>query len=197
MWLSLDWYHIEMNDAIVQVSAQDYVGLAFDDQSQPEFRRQPGTLRLFLPRSWHRRNRRPEGYLPNIVGYDVSGIDAQFDWSFPLGAGEADVNWLVSWMDYFKSTEAQGLPPLDEAGHVGNFIGGSLPRWKWNLNASYAWDALTLAVEWRYVDGMRDRIGRTSPCPSQDYLDVFASYEFMQGMLDGLDAAWGYRESNR
>ena len=191
MWLSLDWYQIEMNDAIVQVSAQDYVGLCFDRRVNPNFdinqelcgyfSRDPSTGEIVDLRDIYQ----------NIVGYDVSGIDAQFDWSFPLGAGEADVNWLVSWMDYFKSTEAQGLPPFDEAGHVGNFIGGSLPRWKWNLNASYAWDALTLAVEWRYVDGMRDRDREDFSVPSQDYLDVFGSYEFTQGMLDGLTLRGG------
>ena len=58
-------------------------------------------------------------------------------------------------MDHFETTEVQGLPAeFDEVGFVG-FFGGSFPEWKWNLNLSYRQGALTLAGQWRYIDGMR------------------------------------------
>jgi len=81
---------------------------------------------------------------------------------------------------------AQGLPPVDGVGVIGFEIGGSLPEWKWNVNLSYSWSGLTVGGQWRYVDGMHDFEWPDYRVPSHDYLDLFASYEVGQGLLDGL-----------
>lgn len=186
MRLSLDWYRIEVDDAIVQVSALNYIPLCFDARVNPGFSADNELCRLF--------SRNPASgdivdlmdIYQNIVGFEVSGIDLQFDWSFGAGPGDVGVNWLASWMDYFETIEVEGLPPVDEVGRIGNFIGGTLPEWKWNLNLSYTWDALSLGGRWRYIDGMRDREFQDYTVPSYDCFDLFASYVFDQGLLDGL-----------
>jgi len=43
----------------------------------------------------------------NIVGFEVSGIDAQLDWSFGLGPGQMGVNVLASWLDEYIVTKVQ------------------------------------------------------------------------------------------
>jgi outer membrane receptor protein involved in Fe transport len=186
MQLSLDWYRIEVKDAIVQASALNYIPLCFDARVNPEFSADNELCRLF--------SRDPASgdivdlmdINQNIVGFEVSGIDLQFDWSFGAGPGEVGVNWLASWMDYFQTIDAEGLPPVDEVGRIGNFIGGTLPEWKWNLNLSYTWNALSLGGRWRYIDGMRDRDFEDYTVPSYDYFDLFASYVIDEGMLGGL-----------
>jgi len=187
MQLSLDWYRIEVEDAIIQASAQNYIPLCFDARVNPGFSTDNEMCRLF--------SRDPASgdivdlmdIYQNIVGFEVSGIDLQFDWSFGAGPGDVGVNWLASWMDYVETIEAEGLPPVDEAGRIGgNFIGRTLPEWKWNLNLSYTWNALSLGGRWRYVDGMRDHEVEDYTVPSFDYLDLFASYVVDQGVLDGL-----------
>ena len=185
MRFSLDWYRIEMDDAIVQLTALDYVPLCFDPRTNPNFSASYELCRLF--------SRDPASgdivdltdINQNIVGFEVSGVDAQFDWSFGLGPGEMGVNVLASWMGEFVVTKVQGLPSVDDVGRVGVDLGASHPEWKWNLNLSYAWNSLVVGGQWRYIDGMRDRDEDYS-VPSYDYLDVFATYEFGPGMLDGL-----------
>jgi len=186
MQVSLDWYRIEVEDAIVQATALNYIPLCFDARVNPGFSPDNELCRLF--------SRDPSSgdivdlmdIYQNIVGFEVSGIDLQFDWSFGAGRGDVGVNWLASWMDYFDSIDAEGLPAVNEVGHIGNFIGGSLPEWKWNLNLSYTWNALSLGGRWRYIDGMRDREFDDYTVPSYDYFDLFASYVVEEGMLSGL-----------
>jgi iron complex outermembrane recepter protein len=187
MQLSLDWYRIELTDAITQVFANNYVPQCFDARVNPDFDANNEVCRYFSRDPVTHDIADLEDINRNIVGYEVSGIDAQFDWSFDLGPGNANLNWLVSWMDRFETTEVQGLPIVDSVGLVGgNFLGGSLPEWKANLNVSYAWGGLSLTGQWRYIDGMHDRDVPEYEVPSYDYIDAYASYEFGQGMLDGL-----------
>lgn len=186
MRLSIDWYRIEMEEAIVRASALNYIPLCFDARVNPGFSADNELCRLF--------SRDPASgdivdlmdIYQNIVGFEVSGIDLQFDWSFGAGPGEVGINWLASWMDYFESIDAEGLPPDDEVGRIGTFIGGTLPEWKWNLNLSYTWSALSLGGRWRYIDDMRDRTFDDYTVSSFNYFDLFASYVIDEGMLSGL-----------
>jgi iron complex outermembrane receptor protein len=185
MQFSLDWYRIELEEAIAQVGADDYVPQCFDARVNPEFDPDHEVCRNF--------SRDPSTHdvvvsdlYQNIVGYEVSGVDAQFDWSFDVGPGDAHLNWLVSWLDTFETTQVQGLEPVDEVGFVGTFLGGSLPEWKSNVNLTYNWGDFTLAGQWRYIAGMRDLFVPEYQVPSYDYLDVYTSYEFADGVLAGL-----------
>ncbi len=187
MQLSLDWYRIELTDAIAQVFANNYVPQCFDARVNPDFDANNEVCRYFSRDPVTHDIAGLEDLNRNIVGYEVAGIDAQFDWTFDLGPGTANLNWLVSWMDRFETTEVQGLPVVDSVGLVGgNYLGGSLPEWKANLNVSYAWGGLSLTGQWRYIDGMRDRDVPEYEVPSYDYIDAYASYEFGPGLLDGL-----------
>jgi outer membrane receptor protein involved in Fe transport len=190
MHLSVDWYSIEMQDAIVATSASDYVPWCFDALVNPSFDASNEQCRQFSRDPASGEIVELQDINQNIVGYDVSGIDTQFDWSFAAGPETAGVNLLVSWMDSFENVPVRGLPPQDDVGYVGGFLGGSFPEWKWNLNLNYAWGGLTVAAQWRYVDSMSDRNWDYS-ISSQDYFDLFAGYEFGPGMFDGLTLRGG------
>jgi outer membrane receptor protein involved in Fe transport len=187
MQLSIDWYRIQMDDAIFQVSAENYVPWCFDARVNPTFNPGNQMCRLF--------SRDPASgeivdlldIYQNIIGYEVSGVDVQFDWGFGAGPGTIGVNLLASWMDYFEAADVQGIPPVDDVGRIGGItVGGTLPEWKWNLNLSYAWSAMTFGGRWRYIDSMRDREEEDFTVPSRDYFDLYASYVLGPGMLDGL-----------
>ena len=186
MQLSLDWYRIEMADVLGPASAYNYIPLCFDARVNPEFDANYKLCRYFSRDAVTGEIVDLMDIYQNDGSFEVSGIDAQFDWGFDLGPGEACVNWLVSWMDQFETTEVQGLPPFDDVGFVNAFIAGSFPEWKSNLNLSYTQGALTLAGQWRYIDGMRHRFVPEYELPSYDYFDLFASYEFDPGIFDGL-----------
>jgi outer membrane receptor protein involved in Fe transport len=190
MQLSVDWYRIEVDDAISTVYAYEYVPLCFDSRSNPGFDVDNELCGYFARDSVTGEIEDFGDIYRNIVGYTVSGIDTQFDWRFGAGPGEVGVNWLVSWLSEFETREYEGLPPEDRVGRTGRDIGGSLPEWKWNLNLRYDWGPATVALQWRYIDGMRD-IDWDYEVPSYDYFDVFASYEFEAGPLAGLTLRGG------
>ena len=104
MQLSVDWYRIEVEEAIVQATALNYIPLCFDARVNPGFSADNELCRLF--------SRDPASgdivdlldIYQNIVGFEVSGIDLQFDWTFAAGPGDVGINWLASWMDYFESS---------------------------------------------------------------------------------------------
>ena len=134
MQLSVDWYRIEVDDAIFQASAANYVPWCFDARVNPKFDPNNDLCRLFSRDSTSGDIVDLMDIYQNIVGYEVSGVDAQFDWSFGAGPGTVGVNLLASWMDYFEAADVEGIPPVDDVGKIGGIdVGGTLPEWKWNL----------------------------------------------------------------
>ena len=186
MQLSLDWYRIEVEDAIVQVSAEEYVPLCFDPRVNPGFDARNEQCGWFSRDAASGEIVDLKDINQNLVGAEVSGVDAQFDWSFGAGPGNVAVNLLASWMDYFDVVEVEGLPAADRVGQVGLILGGTRPEWKGNLNLSYAWDWMTAGGRWRYIDGMQDRQVPEFTVPSYDYFDLYTSIVIDQGPLTGV-----------
>jgi iron complex outermembrane recepter protein len=195
--VSLDWYRIEIEDAIVTVFADEFISRCFDRTFNPAFEVSNQWCGMF--------SRNPTSgdivdafeILRNSEGLRTSGLDLQLDWRFDLGPGELGVNWLVAYLDSFEQLEASGIPPLELAGTAGrdaSSLGRSLPEWKWSFSLSYAWQALTLDARWRYIGGMKDADPEVIPefrIPHYDYFDLGASYDFEEGMLAGLQLRVG------
>jgi outer membrane receptor protein involved in Fe transport len=195
--VSLDWYRIEIEEAIVTVFADEFITRCFDRAFNPGFEVSNQWCGMF--------SRNPASgdivdafeILRNTEGLRTSGLDLQLDWRFDLGPGELGVNWLVSYLDSFEQLEASGIPPSELAGTAGpdaNFLGRSLPEWKWSFSLSYAWQALTLDARWRYIGGMKDADPEVIPefrIPHYDYFDLGASYDFEEGALAGLELRVG------
>jgi outer membrane receptor protein involved in Fe transport len=187
MQVALDWYRIEVEDAIEQVIAPDYIPWCFDPRTNPGFEASNRWCEFFSRDALTGEIVGFTDILYNIDGREVSGADLQFDWSFAAGPGDVGFNALVSWMDTFKVLPPPGLPEDENVGLVGGLIGGSFPEWKANLQARYQWAAMTAGVQWRYVDSMRDANPDLDyPIPSYDYFDLFATYVFDAGALDGF-----------
>ena len=200
MQFSLDWYSIAMDDAIAATPVDRYITHCFDAQTNPQFDANYKLCRYFSRDAETGQIVDLAEVLRNDQAYDVSGIDGQFDWGFALGPGEVGMNVLVSWMDTWEYTPVQGVPPEDAVGFVGGFFGGAFPEWKWNLNLSYAWGGLTIAGQWRYIDGMDDRHPDWPDyeVPSYEYLDLNASYDSRDvGHVRGLAGVGRHREPDR
>jgi iron complex outermembrane receptor protein len=186
MQFSLDWYRIEMEDAIVSLTAEEYLPLCFDARVNPAFNAGYEPCGYFSRDSSTGEIAGLRDLYRNTVGFDVSGVDAQFDWTFEAGPGAVAVNWLASWMESFETVSVEGLPAREEAGRIGGFVGGTLPKWKWNLNLGYSWNDLSFGGRWRHIDSMRDREIEEYEIESYDYFDLYASYAAGPGWLDGL-----------
>jgi outer membrane receptor protein involved in Fe transport len=184
--VAIDWYDIKIEDAIAPVFADDFISRCYDGQFNPDFSqtntycsyfaRDPATGVIVDAKAINR----------NIAGYRTSGIDFQFDWRVAVGPGEAGLNWLIGYVDSFEELQAQGIDTEDNVGTLGNVIGGSLPEWKWNLQANYSWAGFNIMAQWRYVDSMTDVEFTDYRVDSQDYLDLVVGYEFGPGPLAGI-----------
>ncbi|WP_448554674.1 TonB-dependent receptor domain-containing protein [Thalassotalea montiporae] len=146
--LTLDYYDIEITDAITFVSAQNVVDNCVDatgglDQgfcSQVD--RDPVTNNISLVRS---------GYL-NAAALNTKGIEAQARYVMGLGAvnlpGEVTMNLLVNKLLELEEFEFQDRPDEInvEDGEVGD------PEWQVRFGADYQLDDLTVSWSSRMID---------------------------------------------
>ena len=190
MQFSADWYRIEMDDAIEYLFADTYVPRCYDAATNPQF--DPSNLwcGFFSRDAVTGEIVDFQDVLYNIAGFELSGVDLQFNWSFDAGPGTAGLNVLASWLDDYTLVPPPGVEETDFAGTVGGRVGRSLPEWKVNVDAHYDWQTLTVGARWRYVDSMQD-IEVDYEIESRDYLDLYLANEFDTGLLDGLTVRLG------
>ncbi len=193
--VSVDWYRFEVEDAIEYVYAPNYIPLCFDARTNPTFAVSNVWCGFFSRNAQSGEIEDFTDVLVNIDGYEVSGVDLQFDWTLDAGPGKVRLNALISWMDYFEVNPPPGLPKRNKVGYVGfdtaGFvifdIGGSRPEWKGLVDLRYDRGPVTLGTQWRYVDGMKDVNPEADyHVPSYEYLDLYAGYVFGAGRFDGL-----------
>jgi outer membrane receptor protein involved in Fe transport len=192
--ITIDWYQVEIEDAIAFFGTTDAVANCYDREFNPELRvdnfwcsnfaRDPATGEISGALDTYR----------NLASQSTSGIDTQLQWSFPAGSGRLSVSWFISWLASYETRAAPGEAAEEIAGTIGQF-GGSYPEWKSNLHLGYTIGGLTTGATWQYIDSMADGAryvgGAQLPpfdvvVPSYDYFDLEASYEFRDGSLDGL-----------
>jgi outer membrane receptor protein involved in Fe transport len=185
--VAVDWYRIDVEDAITEVGGDVFVPGCYDPTFNPGFSaahpfcnyfsRDPQTGEMFDVASINR----------NIAGTETSGVDLQLDWRAPLGAGQVGLNVLVSWLDYLDVVFVPRAPVERYAGTVGEFARSS-PEWKANLSLEYSWRGLMATLQWRYIDAMQ-RLAQqpTDPpsfdVPSYDYVDLILHYGSIRGCL--------------
>ncbi|HUF82233.1 MAG TPA: TonB-dependent receptor [Burkholderiales bacterium] len=191
MQASLDWYRIEVEEAIQWVSGEEVVTRCFDPAVNPEFSPEQQWCTFF--------SRDPAtgeivdafGINRNIGRVTTSGVDLQLDWRLPLGPGTVGANWLVSWLDYYRRDAGAGAPVDELSGRISFLPGTSLPEWKWLLSLDYAWRGASVTARTRYIGEMRSGTVPEFEIPRRVYLDLYASYDFGSGAFDGLRLGLG------
>jgi iron complex outermembrane recepter protein len=188
--VSIDWYRIEVKEAIFDIPFFLIIQHCFDPDVNPDFSplqtwctfisRDPATGEIVdafqIPR--------------NIAGFETSGIDLQLDWSRELGPGRFGANLLVSWLDGFDFSAGAGAPTEHWAGTGTGFLADTFPKWKGLLNLSYVWREFSLNARTRYIHELNDFFEPEFRIPSRTYLDLFADYNF-GGRFDGMRLGLG------
>ena len=184
--VSVDWYRIEVEDAIAEVLANEFVPNCLDPAFNPAFDvsnvwctyfgRDPVTGDIVDAEELYR----------NVAGVTAEGVDLQLSWRFDAGPGQVRANWLVSWLDSFERLSAARAPAVEYAGTIGSTLGAALPEWKSMLTFGYDWRGIGVTLYWRRIDSVQDIEVPEFEVPEYDYFDLGATYTFETGVLEGL-----------
>ncbi|GLP96869.1 TonB-dependent receptor domain-containing protein [Paraferrimonas sedimenticola] len=146
--VTLDFHDIEIEDAIIEVAAQDIADNCVDATGGPDqtycgaIIRNPTTNDIELVRT---------GFL-NAAALNTRGVDAEVRYNWDLasvnGVGEIRFNLFAAHLLKREQFEFQDRPDEInvEDGEVGD------PKWEGRFGATYALDDLTVDYRLRYVD---------------------------------------------
>jgi iron complex outermembrane recepter protein len=189
---AIDWYRIEVDNAVDRVSAAEILGLCFDPRVNPDLSAAQIWCTFFARNTESGDIEDMFAINRNLGEISTSGIDLQLDWQLPLGPGTLGVNWLVTWLDTFERGAGAGAQVEDLAGEISFLQGGtSLAEWRSLLSISYGWRNASVTARSRYIDSMRDTFVPEFRVPSRTYLDLYASYDFEPGLFAGLRLGFG------
>src|SRR5690606_792855 len=116
--LSVDFYDIQVKDAIAPVTIAAVLQQCFD----PAFNPLAGTNPIAAANTENCRKivRNTTGELGTVYTeyansgrFHVQGIDAQLDWSAEVGPGRLSANVLFNYLTKFRSSALQGLPMVE------------------------------------------------------------------------------------
>lgn len=177
---SIDYWSINMSDAIISLSGQNVVNLCF--QGAAEFcsaiTRENGAIVGI------------QGGAYNAASNRTRGIDFEASYTMPLEnlvsswGGELRLHANVT--DYLEAYVNTGVaPPIDNVGTV-----GQLSKWRYAVSANYRLDGLTAALTVRGFSGGTIAPGAiecTSGCPTSTVVSPTYSNAHLPGAayLDG------------
>ncbi|OUL57355.1 TonB-dependent receptor domain-containing protein [Pseudoalteromonas ulvae] len=146
--ITIDYYDIEIEDAISFIASQSVVDNCVDATGGPDTSfcsqvdRNPETFDVELVRS---------GYL-NAAALTTRGVEAQFDYRTDLDAldlpGKVNFNLLVNHLLELEDFEFQNRP--DEVNVENGEVGD--PSWQFRFGANYKLDDLTVSWSTRFID---------------------------------------------
>jgi iron complex outermembrane receptor protein len=186
---SLDWYDIQLADAIFSVPAGEVLLLCFGfsgnnpqlDPDDPACRSVNRLVKLDGTQANGQPSVPSQG-TANVSSLRTSGVDLQFDWGLELGrAGKLDLNLLANWLQKWEIAYVPGLPLIDYRGTVGDNIGGAFPDYKLLLNARWQLHDFGAGLRVQHLPAMENKYASYDPfttigTPAITYLDASASW---------------------
>ncbi len=175
--VSLDYYRIEVSDAIGQQSATVVMQQCLDPAFNP-------TFDINSPYC--------AGYVRNASGsigaietsffnngrFETSGIDLQINWGMDMGPGRLSVDTLINYLMKMESSELDTLPMVDYVGTYGpteNGLNGNSFEWKSLTTITYALKDVTVSLRWQHFDEIQTAAAATGSATStgSDAYDMF------------------------
>jgi len=156
--VSIDYYSIEITDAIGQQSGGLVMRQCLDPEFNPTFDvNSPfceGAIRDF--RNGGVGQMKTSFY--NNGAFETSGIDLNVNWGMDAGPGRVSVNTNINYLIDNSSTELASVDPLvDYTGTFGpnqNGLNGNSYEWRALTAVSYYWGDLNLTLRWDYKDAI-------------------------------------------
>ena len=139
--VSVDYYSIDLDDAIAALTPQQVVDGCYRLGQQSlcdQITRDSGGLLS-----------RVEATLLNTASTKTSGLDIELGYSQPIADGQLSFRLLTTYVDKLVGT-INGIA-TDRAGQVGS--GAGVPHWRGNLSMEYRAAKYNAGVLYRYVQG--------------------------------------------
>ncbi|MDH4048805.1 MAG: TonB-dependent receptor [Gammaproteobacteria bacterium] len=181
---SVDYYKIEIADAISAIDADVFVERCFNPDYNPSFdnsnfycgffSRLPGTNTITDALEVD----------TNIAAFETDGVDLQLEYGMDVGPGQLDLHWISSYLMNWDDATIQGEPFTRNAGTASSGF-DALPEWKWTASVGYAVAGFDGDIRWRHVGEMTDFSFPTFKLDAVEYLDLNLGYSFSDA-LEGL-----------
>jgi len=195
--LSVDYYDIEIDDAIVELTEQDIINACYfyEQDANGAFcsliARNPitgglvGGTETGVFRS-----------LSNVAKETASGIDVDIRYAFDMGdAGSLDIGMAATYVRERKTQPAEFIDEYDCTGLVGNTCLRPTPDLTFVQSTTWTVGPATLQLLWRYIDSItQDSVGFGDAAPSDFAVPAIASQSFfdLTGMYE-IDEVWTVR----
>lgn len=200
--LSVDWYSIEVSDAIRPLDAVTVYAQCFnaDGESNPTYSaNDPGGFCAMIDRYADTGGRaQVETPFYNLGLISTSGIDAQVNWSVELGdtalpgSGSIFASINLNWLDYYRTQDLPDAPLIDSKGTLDQ--GGQF-AYRLSADFGYANGPATVGVRWRHLPSIEHEDFAANPDTTYmgagDYniFDLYARYDVTEwlSMRAGID----------
>jgi len=211
--LSVDYYNIKVDDAIGALTLDTAQRNCFDPTFNPAIANDPVAAAATAMCQAVGRVA-GDGALGNVrVTYlnngrfRTQGIDAQLDWSFPVGPGTFSLNSVFNYLITLKSAPlpasagaagqlveyAGTLGPAGSAAIAENGLNPGAFRWKMLNTFSYAIGPATLSVQWQHLPAVKsftypaNNATTTVGAPAYDVFNLSGSF----AITDNATLRWG------
>lgn len=177
--VSVDYYRIKVDDAIITFQASELVDRCYTIQPQ---------VCELIVRGEDGRIDHVNVAPQNLQSMEVAGVDLEAVYRTTLAAGDLSLRSLISYVDTIKLDDGDGVTEL-----VGSSVQptiasvGGQPHWSGNLSATYRLGAISLNAGARHVGGARINNAYTSKDldvlehSSRTYFDLGGSYDLHSG----------------
>ena len=187
---SLDYYHIELTDAIGTVDANTMIQQCYNANgtSNPAYDPNNVFCRLFSrdPLSGNIIDALSNNQ--NLATAETSGVDFQVDWAMDVGPGTLDAGIVGTWLEAFDQQlipggEIQQLAgTIANTGPLGSAVGAAQPEVKLLATANYRWGPARAGVRWQHIGEMVNLNAPADQIPAIGYFDLLGSWDFTDSL---------------
>src|SRR5690606_37596172 len=165
MSISVDYYDIEVTNAIGEQSADIVMRQCTDPAFNPELDPASPFCQGF--------NRNATGAIGDLQRtffnsgrFETSGVDLQLNWTFDAGPGQVDVTSLINVLIDMKSAELPTDPLTEFAGTFGpsqDGLNGNAYDYQALSSFTYVLDRLDIGLRWQHLPSIDAEIAASNP----------------------------------
>ncbi|MXO97976.1 TonB-dependent receptor [Altererythrobacter xixiisoli] len=168
--LSVDWFDINVKDAIAPLTVATALQQCLDPQFNPLVLTDADAAAS--TQFCQDINRNQTGSLGNVLitytnsgRFNVQGIDAQLDWGMPVGPGRLSANVVLNYLLKYKSSSLPTLPMVDYVGTFGtteNGLNTGVYEYRVLTSLNYQLGKFGLGLQWQHLPSIEDAAEATT-----------------------------------